>query len=210
MVKSKKSERTEIVLYGVASYPNLAKENRYGQYTLDLLLDKTDPQIGVLKKKINTVRVNTWGEDKEEWPEKATGSYISDGDERQDQLTYHGKMYITATSKQPVQCIDPTGKSFNPLMVKGGMFVKISIAITPWKNEKFGEGLSLYLQAVLVDTSKEKLSGFGGGGKSAKQLFGIDDSDDTDDTDNNEDNEEKSPPQTNKKKRSFMDEESSY
>lgn len=213
MAKKKKLERIEMVVYGVVSYPDIVNPKPFKSkiyYRTDVLLESDDPQIVALKKKINKVRVLNWGEDKDEWPEKARKRFIQDGNTREDQKTYHDKMFITCSSQNPIPVIDPKGKTFNPAMLKGGMFAKVAICISPWNNDG-EEGMSIYLQGIMVDTSKQKLAGFGGG-KSAKRLFGLeDDGPDTDDDDSEEntDDEDDMPAKKKKagKKTSFMDED---
>lgn len=202
MAKKKKFHRVEMVLYGVLSYPDLANPKPYKgkiYYRTDLLFDQDDPQLAVLKKKIHSVRVKTWGDDKTEWPEGARKRFIQDGNEREDQPTYADKSFVSVSTQQAVSVIDPKGKAFNAAMVKGGMFAKVAVCISPWDNEG-EEGMSIYLQGVMVDTSKEKLPGFGGG-KSAKQLFGLEDADEeSDDEDEENEEEEDDKPRGKKKK----------
>jgi hypothetical protein len=205
MAKKKKFHRIEMVLYGVLSYPDLHQPKPFKgktYYRTDVLLDSDDPQIAALKKKINTVRVKTWGDDKTEWPEGAKKRFIQDGNEREDQKTYEDKMYVSVSTQQPVPVIDPKGKAFSPALVKGGMFAKVAVCVSPWDNEG-EEGMSIYLQGVMIDTSKEKLAGFGGG-KSAKQLFGLEsddeDSDEDDESDDGDDEDEEDMPRGKKKK----------
>lgn len=216
---AKKIERIEMVLYGVLSYPEIHNPKPYKgkvYYRTDILFDKEDAQLAVLKKKINKVRVAMWGDDKEEWPKKATKIFIGDGNERGDLPTYHDKDYISVSTQTPIQAIDPKGKNFSNQMVKGGMFAKVAVQISPWKDPDGEEGLSVYLQGIMVDTSKEKLSGFGGG-KSARQLFGLDSEgevddvqeDDSDAGEVNEDEKEDLPRSSHKNKKavSAMEEE---
>lgn len=214
MSKKKKFERIELVVYGVLSYPDLANPKPYKgkiYYRTDVLFEQDDPQIAVLKKKINQVRVKTWGDDKEEWPEGARKSFIKDGNEREDQSTYQDKSYITVSTQQAVPVIDYKGRNFSAQMVKGGVFAKVALCISPWDNDG-EEGLSVYLQGVMVDTSKEKLPGFGGG-KSAKQMFGLEDSDDgeseeeDDDAEDHEDEEEDLPKKKKKPAKKVVEEE---
>jgi hypothetical protein len=210
MAKKKKFHRIEMVLYGVLSYPDLHQPKPFKgktYYRTDILFDNDDPQLAVLKKKINTVRVKTWGDDKTEWPDGAKKRFIQDGNEREDQKTYEDKMYVSVSTQQPVPVIDPKGKAFSAALVKGGMFAKVAVCISPWDNEG-EEGMSIYLQGVMIDTSKEKLAGFGGG-KSAKQLFGLEDSDeDADESDGEEqEDEDEDLPRSKKKKRPPVDED---
>lgn len=217
MAKKKKFHRIEMVLYGVLSYPDLANPKPFKgkiYYRTDVLFDQDDPQLAILKKKIHTVRVKTWGDDKSEWPEGAKKSFIQDGNEREDQPTYQDKSYISVSTQQAVSVIDPKGKAFSSALVKGGMFAKVAVCISPWDNDGT-EGMSIYLQAVMVDTTKEKLSGFGGG-KSAKQLFGLgseesDSDDDSEGEDHEDEDEDLSPSQKKKasKKSKFEDEDES-
>lgn len=210
MAKKKKFHRIEMVLYGVLSYPDVHNPKPFKgktYYRTDVLFDKDDPQLAVLKKKINRVRVETWGDDKSEWPEKAVKRFIQDGDEREDQTTYHEKFYVTASSQNPIPVIDPKGKTFSTAMVKGGMFAKVAICISPWENEG-EEGMNIYLQGIMVDTTKEKLAGFGGG-KSAKQLFGLESEDEDSDSDDSDEDDEEDMPRGKKKpaKKSRYDDE---
>lgn len=188
----KKFERLEMVLYGVLSYPDLSNPKPFKgkvYYRTDILFDQDDPQLAILKKKINKVRVLNWGADKDEWPEKARKRFIQDGNEREDQPTYQDKMYVTVATQTPVDVIDTKGRAFSAAMVRGGMFAKVALSISPWENDG-DEGMSLYLQGVMVDTAKAPLPGFGGK-KSAKALFGIKDSEeDTDDEDDGEEVDE--------------------
>jgi hypothetical protein len=205
MAKKKKFHRIEMVLYGVLSYPDLHQPKPFKgktYYRTDILLDNDDPQLAVLKKKIHAVRVKTWGDDKTEWPDGARKRFIQDGNEREDQKTYEDKMYVSVSTQQPVPVIDPKGKAFSPALVKGGMFAKVAVCVSPWDNEG-EEGMSIYLQGVMIDTTKEKLAGFGGG-KSAKQLFGLEESDDEDDSDDDsedQDDEDEDLPRSKKKKK---------
>jgi hypothetical protein len=214
MAKKKKFHRIEMRLRGVLSYPDLHNPKPYKgkiYYRTDILFDQDDPQLAVLKKKIHAVRVKTWGEDKTEWPDGAKKRFIQDGNEREDQSTYEDKFYVSVSTQSPVPVIDPKGKAFSPALVKGGMFADVAVCLSPWDNEG-EEGMSIYLQGVMIDTSKERLSGFGGG-KSARQLFGLEDSDDEDsDEDESEDeDDEEDLPRRNKKKKakkqSFVDDD---
>jgi len=204
MAKKRKFERVEMVLYGVLSYPDLHQPKPYKgkiYYKTHVLFDQDDPQLAILKKKIKTVRVKNWGEDKDQWPEGAQKAFILDGNEREEEKAYKDKFYINVSSQQQVPVIDYKGKNFSPAMVKGGMFAKVAVCISPWDNEG-EEGMSIYLQGVMIDTSKEKLPGFGGG-KTAKQLFGLDKLDDSMEDDDDED----APRGKKKSKKSFMDDE---
>jgi len=209
VAKKKKYHKQELVLYGVLSYPDLANPKPFKgkvYYKTDVLFDQDDPQIAVLKKKLHAVRVKNWGEDKTEWPEKAKKRFIQDGNEREDQPTYQDKVFISVSTQSTVHVIDTKGKAFAAAMVKGGMFAKVAVAISPWENEG-EEGLSIYLQAVMVDTSKEKLPGFGGG-KSAHELFGLEESDDDEDSDDAEDeDDEDDVPRGKKKKKPAAEED---
>lgn len=215
MAKKRKFERVEMVLHGVLSYPDLHNPKPFkGKIyrRTDVLFEQDDPQLAVLKKKLNQLRIKTWGEDKSEWPEGARKRFIQDGNEREDQPTYEGKFFITASTQSEVPVIDTKGKTFSPAMVKGGMFAKVAVCLSPWENEG-DEGMSIYLQGVMVDLTKEKLPGFGGG-KSVKQLFGLedddsdgDDSDDDDTSDDAEDDEEDMPRGKKSKKRPVDEED---
>lgn len=201
-----------MVLYGVLSYPDLHQPKPFKgktYYRTDILFDQDDAQLAVLKKKIHEVRVKTWGADKTEWPEGAKKRFIQDGNEREDQKTYEDKMYVSVSTQQPVSVIDPKGKAFSAAMVKGGMFAKVAVCLSPWDNEG-EEGMSIYLQAVMVDTTKEKLAGFGGG-KSANQLFGLDSEEDESESEESEDeeDEEEDLPRSKKKKKAPVGEDES-
>lgn len=199
-----KSPNVEMALYGILSYPKLHNPKPYKgkiYYSTDILFDQDDAQLSVLKKKINAVRVKTWGKDKTEWPEKAKKRFIQDGNEREDQPTYADRSYIAVSTQQPVSVITPSGKSFNAQLVRGGMKARVVVSIVPWDNEG-DEGLSVYLQGIIIDPTEERLPGFGGG-KSAKQLLqiaGIDDEDADDDEGEDAEDEDEDLPRSKKGK----------
>lgn len=181
--KKKKKAAVEMTLWGVIlSYPDLHDPKPYKgkiYYKTDVLLEKDHPQLKELRQALKQVKIDTWGEDETEWPEKGN-PFILNGDEREDQAGYIGRRYITASTQTPVPVVDPKGKTFNPQMVKGGMFANVAIRISAWEFD--GDvGVSIYLQGVQIDTSKPSLNF--GGGKSVKQMFDMDEEDTEDEED---------------------------
>lgn len=205
----KRKEAIEMTLWGVClSYPDLHDPKPYKgkiYYSTDLLMDPDHAQLGELREAIKTIKVNTWGDDKSEWPEMK--AFIKNGDEREDQKGYAGKKYLKASTQTPVPVVDLKGKAFNAQMVKGGMFANVAIRLSAWEFDG-DEGMSIYLQGVQIDTSKASLNF--GGGKSVSQMFARDDkavSDDTSDDEEYEEEEEDDQPRSKKKSRKPADEE---
>ncbi len=173
MAKKKKTSKVQFTLWDVLlSFPNLHKPKPYKgnvYYKTDVLLDPDHSQLDDLRAAILGVKTSTWGDDKAEWPEGATNVGIKSGKEREDQAAYKGKKYITLSKNAEYgtpSVIDLKGKEFNPAAVKGGMYANVTFTIAPWKpDESTGEseGLSLFLDGVQIDTSKQALN-FGGGG----------------------------------------------
>ena len=207
MAKKKKVHRIEMIVHGVLSYPDLHNPKPFKgkiYYRTDVLLDNDDPQIAALKKKLHKLRVDAFGDDKTEWPDKAKKKFIQDGNEREDQPAYKDKAYITASTQTPVPVVTPNGKPFSAQMVKGGMTAKVAVCLSNWTDPDGEEGVSIYLQGVMIDPSVDRLPGFGGG-KSAKQLFNIKDEDEGEDEDSEEDasdeeDDEEDQPRSKKKK----------
>lgn len=212
--KKKKSEAVEMTLWGVIlSYPDLHNPKPYKgkiYYTLDALMDKTDPQVKALKAAIKEVCVAAWGDDESEWPEKIPT--VQNGDEREDSKGYAGRRFIKASTQSAVPVVDPRGKEFNPQMVKGGMFANVAIRISSWEFDG-DEGISIYLQGVQIDTSKKSLNF--GGGRTVEKMFARADADedtgededyDNDSSDDDED-EDYTPPKKAKKSRPVQDED---
>jgi hypothetical protein len=204
--KGKQKPFVDFVVEGVLSYPAIDKpridDKGKERYQTDILFDKDDAQLSVLRKKVNSVRVKAWGADKTEWPKKGKRQIIRDGDEREDQPVYKDKFYISVGSGQPVSVINQKGKTVAAAMVKGGMTAKVAIAITTFDN-KFGEGISVYLQSIMLDPNQERLPGFGGG-KSAKQHFKdhLDeesDEDEEEEDDSDDEDEDEDLPRSKKK-----------
>lgn len=194
-VKNKKKAKPkkfgiDLTLWDVIlSYPDLHNPKPYDgkiTYRTDVLLDADHPQLSELKKAIHKVRVTQWGDDKTEWPKKAKRRIVLDGNEREDSKGYKDRFYIKAGTQQPVPVIGLTGKTFNPQLVKGGMFANVGIRITVFDND-FGEGISVYLQAVQIDTKKPGLNF--GGGKSVAKIFGLDEDGDDEDGDDEGDDD---------------------
>lgn len=211
--KKKKKAAVEMTLWDVClSYPDLHDPKPYKgkiYYRTDCLMDEDHPQLGAVRAAIKKVKVTTWGEDKSEWPQAAK-PLIQNGDEREDQKGYAGKKYITASTQTPVPVVNPSGKEFNPQMVKGGMFANVAIRISAWEFDG-DEGVSIYLQGVQIDTKKPSLNF--GGGKSVAQMFKRDeDAEDGEDTESandegeDSDDDEDDQPRS-KKKRVTRDEE---
>lgn len=200
--KKKKMAAIEMTLWDVIlSYPDLHDPKPYKgkiYYRTDVLLEKDHPQLKELRLALKGIKVDVWGDDETEWPEKGN-PYILNGDEREDQPGYVGRRYITASTQTPVPVVDPKGKSFNAQMVKGGMFANVAVRISAWEFDG-DEGVSIYLQGVQIDTSKPSLNF--GGGKSVKQMFSRDD----DDADDSDDEDEDDQPRK-KKKRPSRDED---
>lgn len=198
--KKKKKPAVEMTLFGVIlSYPDLHDPKPYKgkiYYHTDALMDEDHAQLKELRSKIIRVKKEAFGEDKEEWPKGAQKKFVQDGNEREDQNGYKDRFYITASTQTPVPIVDLKGKTFNPQMVKGGMFANVAIRISAWEFDG-DEGVSIYLQGVQIDTSKQSLNF--GGGKSVKQMFGLDDDsddegdEDDDDSESDEDDEEDQP-----------------
>jgi hypothetical protein len=181
-VKPKKAAADLTLWNVILSYPDLYNPKPYNNkiiFRTDVLLDADHPQLSELRKAIFKVRAAQWGSDKTEWP-KMKAKLIQDGDEREDSKGYKGRFYIRPHTEQPVPVIGLTGKSFNPQLVKAGMFANVGIRISVWENE-FGEGVSIYLQAVQIDTKKESLNF--GGGRSVKAIFGLKDEEEGDEED---------------------------
>lgn len=199
--KSKKPA-VEMTLWGVVlSYPDLDKPKPYKgkiYYKTDCLLDEDHAQLKELRSAIGKVKRLSWGEDKSEWPTDLK-VLLQNGDSREDQKAYQGKFYISASTQQPVPVVDPKGREFNAASVRGGMTANVAIRISKWENEG-DEGISIYLQGVQIDTKVERLAGFGGG-KSVKQMFGLDESsdDEDDDSDSDDQDDEDDTPRGKKK-----------
>jgi hypothetical protein len=213
--KKKKPAAIEMTLWNVIlSYPDLHDPKPYKgkiYYRTDILLEKDHPQLKELRMALKSVKIDVWGDDETEWPEKGN-PYILNGDEREDQPGYADRRYVTASTQTPVPVVDPKGKTFNPQMVKGGMFANVAVRISGWEFD--GDvGVSIYLQGVQIDTSKPSLNF--GGGKSVKQMFSRDDDDaddsDSDDTEESDDEDEDDRPRgkakPSSKKRPARDED---
>lgn len=205
----KKKLAVEMTLWGVIlSYPDLHDPKPYKgkiYYKTDVLFEKGHPQLAELREAIKQVKESAWGDDESEWPEEEK-PLIKNGNEREDQVGYAGKRYISPSTQTPVPVVDPKGKAFNPQMVKGGMFANVAVRISSWEFDG-DEGISIYLQGVQIDTSKPSLNF--GGGKSVKQMFSKKDSDDedaddedTDQADDDSDDEDEAPRKRAKKKAS--------
>lgn len=203
----KKKPSHELTLWDVVlSYPDLFEPKPYKgkiYYSIDVILDKTDAQVKELKTAVHDVCVEAFGEDQSEWPEKIAG--VQNGDDREDQQGYKGKRFIKAQTQQPVPVVDFSGKSFNPQLVKGGMYGNVAVNICAWEFDG-DQGVSIYLQGVQIDTKKKGLNF--GGGKSVEQMFArngrkANDGDDGDEDYDSQDDE----PRKSKKKKSFDEEE---
>lgn len=186
MAKQKKPKRAavELTLWDVIlSYPDLHNPKPYKgkvYYSTDVLMDEDHPQLAELRGALEKVKSATWGDDKSEWPtDTRFNPGIEDGNAREDSKGYKDRKYIRAKTQQPVPVVGPSGKDFNPQMVKGGMFGNVAVRVSAWENE--GDlGVSIYLQGVQIDTSKKGLNF--GGGKSVQKMFELGDKDEDDDT----------------------------
>lgn len=204
MAAKKKKFVVDVTLKNVVlSFPDLHSPKPYKNkitYKTDVLMDPTDPQWSLLKKKVKAAKIGMWGEDESEWPEQEH-PILKDGNDRQDQKEYKGKKFITPRSDFPVAVLDPTGKKFNPQMVKGGMFAQVAIDICAYDNDN-GQGVAIYLAGVLIDTETEALPF--GGGKPVEERFGLKKrsahDDDENDTDEEEQEDEDDQPRSKKKK----------
>lgn len=212
MAKEKNPKSAELVVKALISFPNLTKPDKFGRFRVDCLFTLDDKQPGIIRKAIKKVGAAAFGEDREEWPKKARKKFVREGNEREDQPTYKDKLYISANSNNPPACIDLAGKNINPALVRAGMEAKVSINVTAWENEKFGEGISIYLQGIMLDPTQQPQPGFGGA-KNGKQLFKDhleaedSESDEDDEGEDNEDEEEDQPPKKKKKKRPVDEDE---
>lgn len=198
--KKNKKAAVELTLWDVClSYPDLHDPKPYKgkiYYKTDILMDEDHSQLDDLKAAIRSVRVDSWGEDKAEWPEGAAKAFILDGDEREDSAGYSGKFYLTASTQTPVPVVDLKNKDFNPQTVRGGMFANVAIRVSAWEYDG-DEGMSIYLQAVQIDTSKPSLNF--GGGKSVKQMFSRDGIKEDNTRDESGDDDDDQPRKSNKK-----------
>jgi hypothetical protein len=171
--KKKKAVRVELTLYGVClSYPDLHQPKPYKgniYYKTDCLFDPDYGQLKELRSAITKVRTEAFGTDKEEWPKGAKKKFVREGAERANQEAYQGKMYISASTKQRVPVVDLKGKEFSAASVKGGMWANVALCISTWRDPDGEEGMSIYLQGVQIDTSREGLNF--GGGRSVKDMF---------------------------------------
>lgn len=209
-VKSKKKRKPkrpfqELTIWGaILSYPDLHNPKPFKGKTYfqsDVLLDADHPDLAKLKKAITKVRTAYWGEDKSEWV-KPDKPLIQNGDKREDQKGYAGKFFITPKSQFPVDVVNKKGKPFDPQMVRGGMFANVAVRVAAWENEG-DQGVSIYLQGIMIDTDKKALNF--GGGRSVKQMFNLGrDDDDMDESDDDDDDE---PRGKKKKGFSFDDDE---
>lgn len=202
----------------IASYPNLTPDraDEFGRLTCDLLFDKSSKehmaQLDALKKKIHKVKVAAYGADKEEWPDEIRKSKIKDGDEREDQPTYHDRFCVTVATgvQHGVDAIDTSGKPYDVSKIRGGMLVDVIVRIAPWthKNKKgtvLKEGVSLYLQGFMIDPKRETMPGFGGKPNLASE-FGV-----NEDMRDEEEEGDEAPPSKKaskgKAKKNFSDDE---
>lgn len=184
----------------ILSYPDLHNPKPYKgkiYYRTDVLMKTKSATFKELHEAINDVCVEAFGDDESEWPSENIKG-IQNGNEREDSQGYKGNMYITASTQTPVPVVDMEGHKFNPQAVKGGMFANVAVTISAWEFDG-DEGISIYLQGVQIDTSKESLNF--GGGRSVKQMFNVDADDDQD-----EDQEEEKPTRKAKASR-YEDEE---
>lgn len=205
--KTKKKASVEMTLWNVIlSYPDLHDPKPYKgkiYYKTDVLLDKDHPQLKELRQALKRVKVETWGEDADEWPEKGN-PFVMNGDEREDQSGYAGRFYITASTQTPVPVVDPKGKTFNAQMVKGGMFANVAVRISAWEFDG-DEGVSIYLQGVMIDTSKQGLNF--GGGKSVKQMFNLEEGEENEQDEDDSDDEDDQPRKAKKKSKPVDEDE---
>lgn len=220
MAVKKKKKRVkkpfqELTLWGVVlSYPDLHEPKPFRGKTYwqsDVLMEPDHPDLAKLRKAIKKVRTDYWGADESEWikPDKPL---IQNGDKREDQKGYAGKFFLTPKSQFPIDVVDPRGKPFNAQMVKGGMFANVAVRVAAWENDG-DQGVSIYLQGVMIDTKKKALNF--GGGKSIKQMFnlGADEDGDEDEKPRKkkgfkmDDGEEEDQPRKKKKKATRHDEE---
>lgn len=204
--KKPKKAAIDLTLWDVIlSYPDLHEPKPFKgkiYFKTDVLLDKDHPQLGALRAAIKKVKVSTWGEDKTEWPE-AKKPLIQDGDAREDQKGYKGRVFITPATQQQVPVVNLNGSKFPAQSVKGGMFGNVAVRISAWEFDG-DEGVSIYLQGVMIDTTKDSLNF--GGGKSVKQMFDLDeDAEESDDSEEDEDEEDK--PRAKKKRRVVEEDE---
>jgi Protein of unknown function (DUF2815) len=195
--KKRKQKRAfvELTLWDVIlSYPNLHNPKPFKgkvYYSTDVLIDEDHPQLADLRSALKQVKSQVWGPDKSEWPtDTRYNPGIEDGNARSDSKGYAGRKYIRTKTQQSVPVIGPSGKEFNPQMVKGGMFANVAISVSAWENEG-DEGVSIYLQGIQIDTRKTPLNF--GGGKSVAQMFKKDGQDEDTDTDQNDDDEDDEP-----------------
>lgn len=193
---AKKKNGIEMTLWDVIlSYPDLHdpkpfKGNTY--YSTDILFEEGHPDLKKLQKALKEVCTEAFGsDDRSEWPENAPS--IKDGNDREDSKGYADRKYIKVSTKTdlgPIPVVGPTGKPFNPQMVKGGMFANVAIKISEWEFDG-DNGVSIYLQGVQIDTDKPGLNF--GGGRSVKQMFSKDDAADESDEDEKPKSKKKAP-----------------
>lgn len=170
------------------SYPYLFTKAKYkGEdqgYKVDALFDKEE-DLSLIKKAITKAKVNMFGKNKDKWPKVV--SCIKDGDEKQDQANYEGKLYITLKSKvrKPV-VVDKKKKPIeDESEVYGGRFARAAVMIMIVKSG------STYYSACYINAIQvlEHGEAFGGGGVDMNSVFNSGNEDESDDESNYEEDD---------------------
>ncbi len=184
MEKSKASPKKKSIFItplARVSYASLYKAKAYedqdAKFSCDLIF-KAGEDLSGLEKAIHAAKVLQWGKDKSTWPKKLR-SPIKDGDEKEGQPEYAGRMYITPANKHKPYVVDRKREHISEESddFYSGCFVYGVLTVKAY-DTKANKGVSLYLEGVQKVKDGER---FGGSSKPEDALEDLGDDEDNQD-----------------------------
>lgn len=181
MAEAKKKPKlpTLVTPKGVASFSYCQKPDTEGQYAdnkykITIGLDKGDPVVEALVKKLEAQHIEARGKKKTESPVKDGDEVyadIEDEDKKERQAWKQGKYILTFKSQFAPQVLNRAGEELEEgIVIMGGDIIKVAFAARPYEAGK-NAGISLSLRAVKLIQKRA------GGGADYSDAFGDDDDD---------------------------------
>lgn len=169
--------------YVYITEPRKKEDGSKGNYGIQILLEKTDPQAKKLQKLVKKVLVEAVGED----AAKKLGKFklpMRDGDEERDGEEYEGMYFMNANSARKPGIVNKNNEPADADDIEeygySGAYYHISINVYYFKSKDGGKpGVALGLNNVMFRKKGERLDG----SVSATSDFADFASDDLDDDD---------------------------
>ncbi len=142
------------------SYPAVHEPKAYGtqkaKYSVTMLFDK-DTDLASLKKPAMKAAIAMFGP-KDEWPENFKWPF-RDGDKKKDRDGYAGKIFVKASTTQPVGVVNRFGKAITKESGEfyAGCYAQATVVCSAF-NKDGGAGVTFYLNNIKKTRDGEEFS----------------------------------------------------